>query len=78
MLPLAAPLAPLSFALIGNSTTNNSSQFANDAATTSSPITDHLRGEFSTSLSAIQVGRRRLVTVQFGHNDQRIAPWSAK
>ncbi|KAI0738820.1 SGNH hydrolase [Daedaleopsis nitida] len=94
-----AQTSPLSFVLIGDSTTNNGTVLnsggwsngfcaslagiprshcintAHDGATTGSTI---LSGQFNTSLAFIQgevmQGRQTLVTVQFGHNDMKIAP----
>ncbi|KAI0747484.1 SGNH hydrolase [Fomes fomentarius] len=99
MSTLARTQRPLSFVLIGDSTTNNGTTLnsggwsngfcasladvsaphcintAHNGATTGSTI---LSGQFNTSLSFIQSevsqGRRTLVTVQFGHNDMKIAP----
>ncbi|TDL25647.1 SGNH hydrolase [Rickenella mellea] len=95
----AAPAAttPVSFVLVGDSTTNNDTvvdsggwgngfcaslakntpciNTAHDGATTGSFIA---QGLFNKSLAAIKgevaKGRRTLVTIQFGHNDMKIAP----
>ncbi|KAL0580973.1 hypothetical protein V5O48_001065 [Marasmius crinis-equi] len=74
-LALAQEVPPSSFVLIGDKPNTPCNNTARSGATTGSFVAD---GSWDISIDAIKRevanGRKTYVTLQFGHNDQKIAP----